>query len=169
MAFYLIINGKLTDHEFEYLSKDSGRRLEPTKAPIAKKKQRADQSPNSYVIEIMQKDVKTLNSSDSIESALNLFRNKDIHHLPVLNDYHLEGFLSHKDLLTHSKTDTKQTLNNIMNDLVIVCDENTALDHLAKVFYTEKINGMPVINSKNKLVGIVTHHDILRWVFDKTF
>ena len=36
MPFYVVVNNKLKSHEFDYLSKVSGRRLEPTLSPKAK-------------------------------------------------------------------------------------------------------------------------------------
>ena len=169
MAFFIVFKSKLSQHHFEYLDRHVGRRLEATLVPNMRKTVKADESVDTWVVEVMSKKVKTLRSADSVQKAINLFNDNGFHHIPLVDNDILVGMISARDIMWKDARDFDDTskLNEFMKSIVVVCNEDTPLDHLARVFYTEKISGMPVINDDGHLVGMVTHHDILRWVFDK--
>ena len=54
---------------------------------------------------IMTKDVITLQSNDSLELALHLFKSHLIHHIPVVRGEAIIGMLSYTDLLRISFAD----------------------------------------------------------------
>jgi len=164
----MVIKSKINQHSFSYLSDHSGRRLDPTLAPNSRRRVHADDSVSTWVAELMTKNVISLSPNDSVQKAIKIFKQKEIHHIPLLYQNTLVGMISDRDImwLNFIDLDEKTTIKKFMNNIIVVCHQDTPLDHLAHVFYREKINGMPVINDQNHFVGIVTHHDLLRWIYD---
>ncbi|MCO4792353.1 MAG: CBS domain-containing protein [Bacteriovoracaceae bacterium] len=169
MSFYIIVGGHITEHDFEYLKKVSGRRLEATVVP-GQKAQPRDllNDSQSFAIEIMSKSLEFLDQDCSIEEALKVFKTKSVHHLPITKKGVLKGLISDRDVLWLEKFDlTKHSkLSEFMSKTILCCHEETPIEHLAKVMVNEQISALPVINKDDELVGIVTHHDILRWIYD---
>jgi CBS domain-containing protein len=165
----MVIKGQIKQHCFEYLDNITGRRLEQTLAPGKYRHERADESPDSWAVEIMSKEVISLTPTDRVSKAIAIFKEHGIHHIPLVEKNALVGMVSDRDVmwLDLMELDKEATLSQFMSKIVIVCDDQTAIDHLAHVFYREGVNGMCVMDEKHHLIGIVTHRDILRWVFDK--
>ena len=171
MAFYILLNGQVKEHDFDYLEKGTPRRLEPTLVP-GKNKSKAlitDKVINTFATSIMQKDVQTVDQSETIEKAVDLLNQHGFHHLPVVKDNQLVGIISDRDILWARKIKLTNILEvqTSMSSIVILSDEDTPIDHLAMVLYREKINALPIIDENDKLTGIVSHNDILRWLFDQ--
>lgn len=169
MAFFVASNGSLSKHEFDYLDNITGRRLEVTLAPGKRRVERADASPDSWVVEIMTKEVISFSPTDFVSKAIDIFKNKAIHHIPLLVNDILVGMVSDRDIMWTKHFDIADNvkLEEYMSKVLVVCDEDTPIDYLAHVFVNEKISAMPVINNDGHLAGIVTHHDLLRWIYDK--
>ena len=51
---------------------------------------------------------------------------------------------------------------DIMNSRVICVEVNTPIHEIVEVFVEQSINSIPVVDGKNKLLGIITRSDILR-------
>lgn len=170
MSFFIVIDGHRTEHHFEYLNQETGRRLEATLVPSdsARAKKPLPANSNTFAIEVMSKSIESLEQESSIQDALNLFKKKKIHHLPITKKGVLKGLVSDRDVLWLEKFDlTKHSkLSQFMSRTILCCEEETPISHLAKVMVNEHISALPVVDNEANLVGIVTHHDILRWIYD---
>jgi len=174
MPFYILSNKKIFGHKFDYLMRDSGRRLEPTLLPTKKSQSRDSQNKgptHTWAIELMSKELIKLKPTDSIKDALEQMDQKRIHHLPIVDGENIIGIVSDRDLLKirdqSSLLKSQLDLQWFMSKITILCHEETPIDHIAKVFCNEHINGILVIGSDHKLTGIITHHDLLKWIYDK--
>jgi CBS domain-containing protein len=165
----MIIKKKIVSHQFAYLQSFKGRRLEATLAPGDPKPVKADQSVDTWAADVMTKNVITLTPEDSVSQAIKIFKEKKIHHIPIQQGGALTGMLSDRDVmwLNHINMDEKTTIEQFMSDIVLICHEETPLDHVAQVLYREEINGLPVIDRNHHLVGMITHHDLLRWIYER--
>lgn len=169
MAFYIVVNGHLTNHNFDYLTSISGRRLDPTLVPNSPQKSKVlPKNANTFAIEIMSKELYFLEEKTSIKESLKIFKEKKVHHLPITSKGVLKGLVSDRDILWLEKFDLTENskLAQFMSRTVLCCEEETPIEHLAKVMVNEHISALPVINKESKLTGIITHHDILRWIYD---
>jgi CBS domain-containing membrane protein len=63
---------------------------------------------------------------------------------------------------------TQDKVSTIMTQEVLTVDINDSLTKVSELFNSNKLRHLPVI-SKNKLVGIISHTDILRISFGNTF
>jgi CBS domain-containing protein len=173
MSFFILNKGKLSQIEFEYLTNPSGTRLDVTLVPgdqmarkVRTKAQRDAQT--TYAIEVMSKPVITLAEDAMAQEALETFREKNIHHLVLTKGDEVKGLVSSKDLafLTSLELESHAMASQFMSSMILVCDEDTPVDYLAKVMVKEAISAIPVVDKDQFLTGIVTHHDLLRWIFE---
>ncbi len=58
------------------------------------------------------------------------------------------------------------TISEVINTNVISVHQNDLLEKVVKIFEKEKISGMPVVDSENKLVGIISDRDLLKYSED---
>jgi len=65
------------------------------------------------------------------------------------------------DLLNTMQLKKEITIEDIMTTDPVSCNENMSLAQLADLFYQKRLSFLPVVNSKNQLVGEVTIKDLL--------
>eukprot|EP00192_Tetraselmis_astigmatica_P014753 CAMPEP_0117683548 /NCGR_PEP_ID=MMETSP0804-20121206/20475_1 /TAXON_ID=1074897 /ORGANISM="Tetraselmis astigmatica, Strain CCMP880" /LENGTH=178 /DNA_ID=CAMNT_0005494181 /DNA_START=265 /DNA_END=801 /DNA_ORIENTATION=+ len=117
-----------------------------------------------------------LKSTDPVEAAATLFLTKGFSHVPVVDDSGtLVGVLSETDMLfggslvssfTEDMVERKvnaKTCGDAMTSDVISIVPTTAFDVAAHEMLSKKIHCLPVVDKDNKVVGIVTRKDILRY------
>jgi len=174
MAFYIISKGKLSLIDFEYLTNPGGSRIDKTVVPEERtsrdllKELKQQQAKETYAIEIMSKPVETLPFDALAEDALKTFEQKNFHHLVLTEGDLVKGLISSKDLafLTSLELEGMAMASQFMSKMILACNEETPIDHLARVMVNEKISAIPVVDGSEFLTGIVTHHDLLRWIFE---
>ncbi|MCX7088034.1 MAG: CBS domain-containing protein [Methylococcales bacterium] len=135
------------------------------------------------VEEIMTTKVFTVKENDLIDRVFFLINYEKIRHLPVVEKGKVIGIISDRDLYKSlgpksnsnvidglAKTSELQVVEtrvrNIMRRGVITTTPDALLSVVAGIMAEHKIGALPVIDSNNKLVGIVSATDILR-VFSK--
>ncbi len=135
------------------------------------------------VEEIMTTKVFTVEQHDLIARVFFLINYEKIRHLPVVEKGKVIGIVSDRDLykalgpksnsnaiegsIKNSELHVVNTrVQNIMRRGVITTTTDAMVSEVAGIMAEHKIGAVPVINSNNKLVGIVSATDILR-VFSK--
>lgn len=125
-----------------------------------------------YVSEIMTSQPYTLTADASISSAIKIMADKNIRHIPIVNEAdELTGIVTHRDLLaaTGNKLNDEYSLvaalmdkpiSEIMTTHVLTVEENAELISAARFLEKHKFGALPVVNDK-KVVGIVTDSDFL--------
>lgn len=174
MAFFILSKGKLSQIDFEYILNPGGSRIDDTivsgssRGPVAVKNKVQMDAQNTYAIEVMSKPVITLPENAMAEKALEVFKEEKIHHLVLTEKDEVKGLVSSKDLafLTSLELESHAMASQFMSSMILVCDEETPVDHLARVMIKEAISAIPVVDKEQFLTGIVTHHDLLRWIFE---
>ena len=122
---------------------------------------------------IMKKDVITLHPQDSLDKAIELLVEKNITGIPVINeDRTLAGVITEKDVLiymleqdaiTHV-TDSnlcEHTVFHAMTANVITFNEETPIPEICECLARHEFRRVPIVDSQNKLVGIVSRKDII--------
>lgn len=167
-------NGQLHPYNFEYLI-DIVKKSRMEKTVIHSEPKRAppiqptnEKQIDFYALNIMTSDLVT----ESPDTALNTIREKmkvlGAHHIPVVQNFRLIGLISDRDLLKIDQSSAFYFLkaSDIMTTVLVVCDEDTPIEQLAKVLLVEKINCLPVIDKNHKLIGVITRSDILRVIVE---
>ena len=102
--------------------------------------------------------------------AFNTMREKDLHHIPVINqDNAVVGILTRRDLqiaAQHFK-EAQVEVSEVMHTPVITISPDELLSDAAKKMIDNRIGGLPVLDSSGTMVGILTETDLLRVLSDQ--
>ena len=102
-----------------------------------------------------------ISSEKSIEEAIDLMSEKEVSGLLVVDsDSKLVGILTERDVLFESIT-SKKIVSELMTKDVISSNENTSLDDAKDILKSHRIEKLPLVNDKNKIVGLYTTQDIM--------
>lgn len=106
-----------------------------------------------------------------LNTAWQLLQKEDIHYLPVLDEGKLIGVVSDKDILleaaevgklTSRGVDAKfLTLKDLLYRPFLTVELETDVRDIAKVMLAQKIRAMPVLDTQEKLVGLITRSRLL--------
>ncbi len=119
-----------------------------------------------YVRDIMSTPVNMIQADSAAEMAKETLNKYGYRHLPVVNsEKMIIGMISDRELNGPLEN---RTCREIMNKKVIMANDHVSLNEVAIIFLQEKINALPIVNSNNVLVGIVTQSDILKYVVETT-
>lgn len=134
-----------------------------------------------YVDLIMTRDVVQASEEMRVPQLAALMRDRHIRHLPIVRDGHLVGLVTSHDLerVSPSPVTTlsvgeanyligKLTAAKLMRAKVITCAPDTLVEEAAHLLRQEKIGCLPVVDKGGKLVGILTHEDLLDFFLDIT-
>lgn len=170
MAFFILNKGLLKPHSFNYLGKHP-KRVDDTRTgsqwrPFPFKQSKKMKA--VYAIELMSEKVFTLSPQDTVSQAVSLFQGKGFRHIPIVQSKTLVGLISDRDIfkLDQFRDFDRLEIKEFMSELVLVCDEDTGLSHIANVMLNEKISALPVVNKQQQFVGIITLSDILKWIVE---
>lgn len=111
----------------------------------------------------MAKKLVTISPRISILKAMELMKQNSIRHLPVVEGGDLVGFVTEGDLrqaFLLSRVD-KVFIEDVMIKNPITISPEASLEEAAKLIFSHKIGGLPVVKGK-RLVGIITILDILQ-------
>lgn len=127
----------------------------------------------------MATDLKTAGPDDATTVLDEIFRQNRIHHVPVINEERrVVGMISKSDFLyllrgyTVHETDRFREaaklrgfkIKEIMHGEVVTIKEDAPIRQAVAILAENRFRALPVVNSEQELVGIVTTHDIIDMV-----
>lgn len=132
------------------------------------------------VSDIMTKNVITLNHTDSLETAEQIFKSNKIRHIPVVSGDSIIGMLSYTDLLRISFADAidddEDTVDTIVYNMfsieqvmaknLVSVSSLTTIKEVAEILSKQEFHAIPIVDD-NKLVGIVTTTDLINYLIDQ--
>lgn len=119
--------------------------------------------------EIMNKQLVTLSDSLSVEEAWEQIKNHEIKHYPIIGaEGKLLGLLSEGEILRHLQVGETKKLSEITNAETLCADPETELAEILEVFSNEKIEAVPIVDKKAKVVGILTQSDLIQTMIKVT-
>ncbi|MGD9046924.1 MAG: CBS domain-containing protein [Anaerolineae bacterium] len=129
-----------------------------------------------FVSDRMSSPVVTVAPDTSFQDALQRMRDHGCRRLPVVDPKgKLVGIVSERDLL-HAEPSSATSLSiwevhyllwkiqirEIMTREVITTTPDTPIEDAASLMVTNKVGGLPVVDGKGKVVGIITETDVFR-------
>lgn len=131
-----------------------------------------DRGPLYHACQIMSREVITLQDDDEVAQAWEVFRQHCIHQSPVLNaENRLVGIVSERDLLTTIDIrDGKvvdamhKKVRDVMTSPVVAAELVTDIRRIATVMLDYHVDGVPIVNDNQALVGFISRTDILNSV-----
>ena len=110
---------------------------------------------------VMIYDPVTINLEATVAEALNLMNEYRIGGILVVDNYGiLKGIVTNRDLRFESNYSRKIT--EVMTTNLITTDHQTNLDAAARILQKHKIEKLPIVDEKGKLVGLITYKDITK-------
>lgn len=134
-----------------------------------------------FVSKWMTSNVITVDKNESLGTALRLMRSNRIRRLPVVSKGKLVGIVSDRDLRgslpsqatsldvweLHALLD-KLKISDIMTTDVITTTPDATIEGVALTMMKKRIEGLPVIDPKGNIVGMVTEGDVFRALTEVT-
>ncbi len=106
-------------------------------------------------------DPVTLKVEATVEDALYIMREYKIGGIPVINSRkQLVGIVTNRDL--RFERDLERPISEIMTRNVVTTTEFTDFERAEDILQQYKIEKLPVVDSKNKLIGLITYKDIIK-------
>lgn len=115
---------------------------------------------------VMSAPVKTINAIDTIGTAANVMVKNEIGAVVVVDGAKLAGILTERDIVKQFVTGSdalKKTAKQLLSKPLITGKPNTTIQEAFETMLKNKIRRLPVVDGE-KLVGIVTEKDLMRWV-----
>lgn len=115
--------------------------------------------------DIMTRNVTTCNTNTNIGQIAELMRSEDIGAIPVLDaEGKLEGIVTDRDIvvegLTKDKADSELTAEDCMTTDLYTAKQNDRLVDVIREMGDHQIRRVPVVDSRNRLVGIISMADV---------
>lgn len=124
---------------------------------------------NEAIHTIMTKNPISLSPKHTIADVESLFKHHRIHHLPVVEDGKLIGLVTTYDLWNHNSSNPQETfVTDIMNTRIVKISTHDKIGTAAELFLDNRFHALPVMEG-DKLVGIVTTFDVLKYEFKKEY
>lgn len=125
----------------------------------------------------MTGEVITITPDTKLPDAHRLMMDKQVRRLPVVKDGHLVGIITRGDVREAEPSDatslniweinyllSKLEVEGIMTKKPITIAQDATVGEAARLMLEHKISGLPVVDNKGKLAGIITESDIFRLV-----
>ena len=112
---------------------------------------------------IMAKDVITVNVTDSLTKADQLFKEHKIRHIPVVSGKHIVGILSHSDILRIAIPDINAEGDAVVSN-VKTLQQDDFIKTAALVFTENDFRALPIVDAENNLVGILSTTDLIKFL-----
>lgn len=111
---------------------------------------------DNVVNDLMTTDVPTIKKTSDIKEAAKLMLDKQVTHLPVVDDnFKLIGIITSWDLSKAIATNTN-SLKDIMTTSVKYCHDEDSIEEITYKMRKYDISCLPVINDDFKLEGVIT-------------
>ncbi|MBT5750611.1 MAG: IMP dehydrogenase [Flavobacteriales bacterium] len=103
----------------------------------------------------------TLTLSATVGDAFALMRENKIGGIPIVNEYvKLLGIVTNRDL--RFEKDMDLSISTVMNSGKLITTELNDLENAESILKENKIEKLPIVNSENQLVGLITFKDIIK-------
>jgi IMP dehydrogenase len=110
---------------------------------------------------VMIYDPVTINLEATVAEALNLMKEYRIGGILVVDNHGvLKGIVTNRDL--RFETNYSRKITEVMTTNLITTDHQTNLEVAARILQKHKIEKLPIIDDKGKLVGLITYKDITK-------
>jgi acetoin utilization protein AcuB len=137
---------------------------------------------NTLISEVMTRYVITVSPNTTVDKVLEIFKNGQIHHLPVVSNDQLVGMISKIDVykITHCielfRSKSNKEFNDrllesllaeeIMTKEVVILSPNDTVMKAATLFSQNRYHAIPIVQD-DKLVGILSTFDLVELAFNQ--
>lgn len=123
--------------------------------------------------EIMSTELVTCSPDDEVDNVWRLMQNHSLAGLPVVKNGKLVGMLTQKDLLDSGavfptfeskkgRFKSSSKIVSVMRTPVITLKPSSTVEEAARLMLKKNIGRVPIVDEKERLVGIVDREDVVR-------
>lgn len=125
----------------------------------------------------MRQPAITINADDVVADAATLLQKYEIHMLPVMQKGELVGIVTDRDIKRVSPSDIVSenrlqasdllsgiTIKEIMTPDPVTVSYDYTLEETVEKLLVNKISGLPVVNEKQKVIGVITKSDLFHLI-----
>ena len=124
--------------------------------------------------DFMKKDIPTVNMDTLVSAAAQQFKKLSVTHLPVVSaERHICGLITEHQLYkglidgTFNKKElNEKKVSEVMESPVLCCLMETPVKDVLETFINEGIGILPVVDTNDKLKGIVDKRELLKYFHD---
>lgn len=136
------------------------------------------------VSEIMKTNLTTVTPKTKLTDIFDIFRKHRFHHLPVIDwKDKLVGIISNEDVLEKWQEITRKSsgkvwtvkswesaiAKDVMTKHPITVNKNETVGFAAALILTNSFHALPVTDEADKLLGIVTSHDLIENAYQNEY
>nr|MCH9756231.1 CBS domain-containing protein [Gammaproteobacteria bacterium] len=114
----------------------------------------------------MTKPIVCVNFNDLLSVAIEKMALLSVNHIPVLEGKKLKGMISRMDILNYAD-DEACGIEKIMTSDLTVLSETDTIRTAVRILTTNSFNSLPIVNSDNELVGLITSKDLLGYLLEQ--
>ncbi|MDO5844615.1 MAG: CBS domain-containing protein [Methanocorpusculum sp.] len=113
---------------------------------------------------LMSSRPKTISCETTLSEAARIMVDKNVRRLPVVDDEKVVGILSVSDLISAvaKMKITDEIRHNYISKKTFAIWEETPLTVVGRIMELAHVDAMPILNSENKLTGIISERDLIR-------
>ena len=104
------------------------------------------------------RNILTVDPDTKVSEAVSIMNEKHIAGLPVVASDKLVGIVTKRDLTLVNIS--KKTVEEIMTKKVISARENISMEEAQEILYKNRIEKLPLVDGKGRVVGMITAKDI---------
>lgn len=117
------------------------------------------------ISEVMTTDVETIRSDQTAREAASFMLRADAGSIPVCENGRVIGMITDRDIAVRGVAEGRgpdTPVSELMSDGIICAHEDEDVDSVAQKMSEEQVRRLPVVDSDEKLVGIVSLGDLTR-------
>ena len=119
--------------------------------------------------DLMTQPVDSVEANTPLAEAVNLLMEKGVSRLLVTDNEKPVGIISLSDFvasIASEITSNRETVGDVMSDAILVCRGKTPVASAARAMTSSGWRSVLVVDAKGKILGVVSGHDLLRFVKD---
>jgi CBS domain-containing protein len=119
--------------------------------------------------DLMTQPVDSVEANIPLAEAVNLLMEKGVSRLLVTESEKPVGIISLSDFVASIASEIKskrETVGDVMSDAILVCRGKTPIASAARAMTSSGWRSVLVVDAKGKILGVVSGHDLLRFVKD---
>jgi len=135
---------------------------------------------NEPISKVLTRDVVTTHVAQKVSDVRKLFAERGFHHVPVVSGDKLVGLISAADILGISVEgvgsnemsmdaylDHQFSIEKLMKTDLRTLPEKSTVADAADALADGSIHAVPVVGESNRLIGLVTSTDLIRFLRDQ--
>ena len=114
----------------------------------------------------------TCTSNDSMVTAQRTMEKHRLHHLPIVDEGKLSGLITTMDLLRlnrHFEEYSGLTTKEVMTTKLAKLEPDAKVGTAATIFLENLFHLIPIVDEENRLKGVITTFDILKYQYMKAY